>query len=425
MKKYLIVTIILIFPIFVLAKFNLEDWKYYKEIENFTKNQGLGIVNLDEETLIYSENDLADLRLIDEVDEEIPYILEDNNYSKEREINKINYIYPKLINNTSTPEKESSVVLEMPNKGVMVNSLIIESPTKNFQTKAKIYGSDEIGDWKLIKENSYIYNYYDSKGSVNEYDTTIDISNSVFKYYRLIIENSNEKAIKISQVKAAFIENKKKDIEIETAINYDIIENNEDQASDIIVEAKGEGLFINKFLIKTDSVNFSRDILLFASDDKDNWKFIKKGYIFNFDTPKFKGGKMYIEFRENVNKFYKISILNNDNQPINIDNLKSFRNEKKIIFTVDNHDNPRLFFGNSNIGIPQYDLQNYIDYYDFEKAEEFFLSDLNQNDNYKKAPVKKAPVLERIPYLLSVVLIFLSLGLIALSYFVFFRKDKI
>jgi hypothetical protein len=396
------------FPLFSRADFNLNDWRYFKEVSILEK--GTSRIVLDEEIFSKAKENFSDLRLISEKNKEIPYEL-----SLAKKLSTQEDYAVKLINNSYVSGKHSMVILDLQEKGKLINSLLIRTDLENFQRNVKVYGSDDLEIWNTLRDDAYIYDYTDKRGNFKSQNTSLAFPDSFFRYYKLEVSDQEESPIKIISVMASDVK-KEKIQEIEKKIDFSVSENEEQKITQVILDLGQSGIPFEKMRIGIDDKNFNRQVLIYSSQDREKWDYVSRDYIFSYDTAKFKGEKKLISFNEIRKRFIKLEILNNDNASLRINSLFGFYIPREIFFQTEETGKFKLFYGNSHAVQPQYDFSSYSQYLDLESAKLVKISDQKDNPEYIKKAEKELPFSERIPFFLPIVLISVSMLLIILVY---------
>lgn len=411
MKKTIISAIIfLAFPLICLGAFDVAQWKYYKEIDVVSPNNGLVKIALDDEIFSGANKNLSDVRIIGNGGNEVPFKI----VSGKQETRKTDYSL-KMINNSFVPGQYSSVVLDLGEKGKLTNNLTVATSSENFQRNVTVYGSDDANNWNVLRDKAYIYDYTDRRGNVKSQNTSLSFPESAFRYLKLEISDENNDPVKISSVTASqyVIE---KNREADRHPQFSVNENKQRQSTEIIADLGLSGIPTNRIFLQSENANFNRGVLIFSSNDKNDWKLLGQGYIFRYNTPKFSGENLQFNFSETNNRYLKIEVLNKDNEPLIYKDLVTYSTYREIIFQGEISKNYKIFYGNQKTSYPEYDLEKYFQYLDVNNAQSATLSIQKNNPSYipEKEPVK--PISERIPYLFSAVLAAVSILLIFLVY---------
>jgi len=413
MKKLFLFVFLLAIPALCLASFNAKNWQYHKDI-NFSSG-GLVNFSLDNEIFSNARADLADLRIISNHNQEVPYklIVSRDKYDREK-------FYPKMLNNSFVPGEGTSVILEFKEGNKEINQLNIITPSENFQRNVKIYGSESVEKWKILNDSAYIYDYTDKKGSFKSQNTRVDFPKSVYKYIKIEISDFENDSVKIAKVEAVkYTEEKSK--KIERRGEFFVNENLEEAATEVVLDLGVSGIPTNEILFEIGDKNFNRSLIIYTSSDKYNWKSAGNGYVFSYNTNKFTGKNTRINFSETNRRYIKIVIRNKDNQPLNILDVITFSIYREVIFQAEVENKYRVYYGNAKAKFSEYDLDKYFQYLDLDNSVEAKLSKENNNSLYVPENEPEKPLTERSPYVLPSALIAACLILIFLVYR-FFKK---
>ncbi|HMB65732.1 MAG TPA: DUF3999 family protein, partial [Patescibacteria group bacterium] len=158
-----------------------------------------------------------------------------------------------------------------------------------------------------------------------------------------------------------------------------------------------------------------------TSKNKEDWNYQGNGYIFRYDTDKFTGEDLDLNFSETRDRYIKIVIDNQDNEPIDISDVRASFLVREVVFQASESGDYRLYYGNTEAEAPQYDIDKYFPYIDQDNYTSASLSQQNKNSFYKAPREPQPPLTERIPYLLPGALL-LACAVLLFLVFRFLRK---
>ena len=414
MKKLLLVSFLLLFPLLCRADFDLGKWRYYKDIEE----AGPGTVRFDLDDQVYDKTnyDYGDLRVIDSENRETPFIL-----SASQPSYIANTYAPTLLNSSFIAGVNSSAILDFGENPPEVNRLTINTGAENFQRNVSIYGSQTNGNWRTIKTDAYIFDFTDRRASFQSSNTTIDFPKSVFRYLKIVIDDSENAPVEIASVTA----NLKSKLEAEAkerTPDWHVEENPNSQTTLVFIDLGAAGIPSNKAALDVTDKNFNRSVTIFGSNDNETWRGLDQDNIFRIQTAKFQGEKLELNYRETNDRYLKLVVQNYDDQPIEITGLKVYSINRRITYLADENHSYRLYYGSPKAKTPQYDLKSYIQYLDLDNARTAALSSFKYNTDYVDPAMPRiTPKSETVPYLLSGALMVATVILLFLV-FRFFRK---
>jgi hypothetical protein len=416
MKKIItIAALALILPVIALADFDIAKWKNYKEVTDI--KPGLNRFVIDDELFSGTRNDLRDLRIIDNENKEVPYKLMTSSATREQK-----KIYPKHLNNSYDEDGNTSVILDFGENSQGVNRLKINTSNTNFQRNVTLEGSDNSkGDWNTITDKAYIYDYTDKRGGLATQKTEITFSNTIFRYLKLTVRSGSDRFY-IGSVNAYdYISEKSKEY-IKTP-DFTKKRDRLAKTSIVFIDLGTTGVPTKKIQLSITDKNFKRGVGIYSSYDNDKWHSIGSDYVFRYNTDKFKGENLFLNFRETNERYLKLVIYNNDNEELAIDNVKTFSLFREIVFASEVGKEYKVYYDNNSARFPVYDLDSYFHYLDLDKVNDSVLSEEKDNKSFLLPVVREVvePRSEAIPYLMSVGLVVAALMLLFLVYR-FFQK---
>lgn len=400
----------------------IEQWQYFKDV-NISGNPQKGDlvkITLDQDVFSNAKEDLGDLRVTDDNLIEVPYklIIERSAFSQEN-------IYPVVVINNSynSDGKYNIFVVDFGQGGFLNSSLNILTSSENFKRTVEISGSNDMNGWNILKNNGYIYDYTDRVGNFKAQNTKVDYPENAFRYIQVKIFDGGETPLSITGAQVSKI---KRSESKETVFSpkYDVVENSLKKITEVVVDLGKKGWPTSNITLASPDENFNREILVYESSDKNNWRRVGESYIFNYNTPKFVGSNLEVGYSETRERYLKIEIFNGDNSPINISGISTKTILRSIAFQygVNTAGNAyKLYYGNSKADFPQYDLEKFFSYLDTGIYFSSSLSAEQINSFYAKEVPPEAPLTERIPYLVPGVLV-LAIAMMGLMVFKFIKK---
>lgn len=386
----------------VWADFDIARWKYEKAINANPdiSNPTYAELTFDGEVFSHTSQGLRDLRIIGSNNEEIPYKV-----LLAKEFSKREFHPAQIINNSFIPDQYSFFIAYLGEGGAVHNQLKILTPSVNFRQEVTVEGSDDQKQWFILTDASRIYDYSTPQFEFKKQDTTVSYPESTYKYLRVKIFNRGEERVVVTR---AEIYRVVKETAKETRYPAAIIEkgeNEERQTSFAVMDLGSSGLPSNSLLISTTDVNFSRDVALEGSNDKEKWSVVEfRDVIFSFATSKFTGSKLSIDYPESNYRYYRITVFNRDDKPINISGVEAKGLLRKLIFRYDPQKSYKLYYGNAHARYPQYDIEALFPYLDLSLLPAAALSAETLNPGFLEPVSPEKPLSERLPWLLPLVL---------------------
>lgn len=411
MKKILLI-VSLLFATTVSADFNKKDWEFRSEI-TFPGEQRAGYASFDipKELLQNLNSNLSDLRIISG-ETEVPFVL-----TTENEKDSLSNVPAKVFNISSVQGQSTGFIVDTNNRGSFHNRVTIETSGENFKRDVKIEGSDDQKTWNILNQDGQIFDYtYREGGYINSKFLSVDYPQSTYRYLRVTIFDRGELPIKVigGSVQSR-LKSEGRKIAYSPMVKQE--ENPNDKSTDIFLDLDKNGVPHSQGEFVTNDTNFSRGITVSESTDGKSWNVLGNGYIFSINTEEFSGKNLSFSYPESRKRYLKISILNRDDQPIKVDEVKLYGIVRKVLFKADADKTYYAYFGNPKARSGEYDLGTVSQYLNAENIGNATLRSPEKNPDFVPT---LPPLSERSPYLLPgfLVLIVIILAIILVKLFI-------
>ena len=341
-------------PISALAQ--IEGYSFKRQLNKVEKENYYTLL-LSPEVIARSKSNLSDIRIynITESDtSEVPYLM---NWmgSNVKEAS----IPFELINDTYNEKCCSYVTLKFPKKQV-INQIKLNVSDSNFDKSLKIEGSNDNKQWFTIKEHLRIVRF---RNVSEDYSyTTLNFNSSEFTYFRIKLDDDGSPRINVTEAYAfenQLIEGKYNELKI---LGKKQTENKKEKISEVIVDFPYSYL-VNYITIKSNTKNdFYRNINIYGSNgttktgkgDLENWYMINTTVFSSIENN-------IIYCNNSKTKKLKIEIINYDNEPIVLDEIKAFAEQCQLVANLPQSENLYLAYGKENDNAPNYDLVHFKD----------------------------------------------------------------
>ena len=397
------------------ADFNPVVWQYEKELVLPSGGAGdFGEVVFDGEVLSGSKSDLSDVRVMSG-SKEVPYVMDVEAPSFARETHSARIL------NKGTQAGSTSLVLDLAAEGFIHNRVELNVTSTNFRREMRVEGSSDMSNWLLLRDGSI----YDYTLEFKARDTSLAYTDSTYRYLRVTIMDKGEVPLGII---SAIISRESYGAGKEVSYEVPIVERTEikdRQANSMLFDMGVKGLPTNRLALRTNDANFNREVALEGTNDGKTWSIItNRDVIFSYSTPNFTGSKLELRFADQNYRYLKLTIFNRDNQPIQIDKGTLYGTVRKAIFPYESGGKYKLYYGNPGARYAQYDLNNYLQYFDSSARVRFSLGAQALNSQYQKPAEVEKPFSERYSWLLTTILILVVLGM-GFMVFRLFKKQSV
>ncbi|HRX17023.1 MAG TPA: hypothetical protein P5123_11975 [Spirochaetota bacterium] len=351
MRKFILLLII-IYPFFLSADDDRNNYRFSQTIVVPKTENDYIEVELDQRHYPVLNKDLSDLRIIDNQEKFHPFIIQ----KSRRTTVKRTTIYGCDLIDSGKLKRDDILyhyndyqITSPPNEqNLNINFINIITDNTEFSVQIEIYGRGERSSWTLLAKDT-IYNLQNIKKNDVLFDVT---SNHLF--YRVLflapVNNTTDFDLKAGyDLTVTDTESFNKRF----VMNFEI---EEDQKQTVITLKNTNLLNLNSLQIKCPGL-FKR-----RYDIRNNNRTIKRGYIYSIinNTDTIEEKTISLETPDNSEELI-LTIYNEDDNPLSIEEIEAFYLIDKIIFKNDSDTSLTLLFGNSFAEKPVYDMEHYRD----------------------------------------------------------------
>ncbi len=389
MKKTYFTLIILLFAGIIYGNDYRSALQYTRNAQPDDKAlKTFSAISFDPDLYDHTNDGYTDLRLYDRLGRQLPFALQPEFISV---MDKAEKTCIAQIDALSKPdsEKENSIELIISRPQTLSPSIfkteriIIATPATNFEKMVTVYGSNDQQNWQLLVSENRIYDY---SSIVNLRNTAINISPSDFRWFKLQILNFSEvkkqpyfeqlvksgndgnntatnnfyqrQDFRIDRITlAAKIAARR--VSIPAQHNVPVtIENISNKNGKQIIELRTSRSPIVTFIVNTSSRNFARECILEYSKDGNDWYKVDSTKIYSFALQEVNRTEMSLKSRSTRAPHYRITIINNDNPPLENVSISALAEGLQIMLMNENVEFPvTLYYDGTNIPQPQYDIR--------------------------------------------------------------------
>lgn len=351
-SKYLLLLFIVIYNCAAFSQIN--SYTFKRKLNKVEKENYYAIPLLPE-VIGHCKSSINDIRLYTikgKDTTELPYIFEWRGTKNEQATLPF-----ELINDTYNEKCCSYITLKF-NKKETINQIKLEVSDFNFDKNLRIEGSNDNKNWYIIKEHLRIVRFQNSEDNFSY--TTLNYPNSEYNYFRLKFDDDASKRIEITHAYA--FENRFTQgfyTELKN-LKWKQTNNKKEKTSEIIVDLPSTYL-INYITLKSRSkIDFYRNINVYASSgtyhtqkgDLENWYLVNTSVFSSIDSNS-------IDLNNQRTKKLKIEIINCDNEPIELGEIKAYAEQCRVISNLPASGNIYLAYGKENDEAPTYDLVHF------------------------------------------------------------------
>lgn len=387
-------------PLMGFADFRKTDWQFSKQIE-LPPQAGYVRVTLDGEVYHRSQRSLADVRLVDDQEQEVPYTV-----FAERDTTTEELYQPKIFNKALLPGAYSTLTLDL-EREVSNNTLNLKTKSRNFKRRVEVAGSHNGKQWFVLKDDAYIFDF---TGEQKVQLTTIKYPENQYRYLQVKVWNGNEPPLAIDGASLSLVKTTAARRVVRASRQHSRDQDSKLKATVYILDLKYQNLPADFLTVETPEENFFRFLEIQGSNDAKDWEPCERGDLYRFRTEKYSVEKKTLRVQEVRYRYLKLLVYNHDDPPLKLTAFEVQGVEQDLILQVQSGRQYFLYYGNPRVQAPRYDIERLKSYLSTESLSRVRLSGESANSAYRIPRVER-PWTETQPVLFWGVLILLVLGL--------------
>ena len=393
----------------VIAQTAISSWPFFVEVTPV--GAGINQFAVPLHVLDKAREDLADLRLYDANNREIPYAVRTRSGEDDAE-----EVGGRLFNQAKIGSTASEVSVDLDQDPGEHNEVEIETEGMNFRRSVEVEGSDTGTGWKTLTTGGVIFSFASTSSTARSNRVSYPVSR--YRYLRVRVfadQPREEQPPVISGVNVRMSRREKSEITTwHVSIPYrQLLRHNSAPASSWTLDL-GARVPCDRLLLNVQDESFSRPFEVDVVDDPNNIRLVASGELtrrrgdqkpatINFDN-------------EVYARKLRLTVTDHSNQPLNVFAVEAGAPLRQVFFELKEPSAQplRLYFGNANATEPHYDFEDELQSRLTAPVVAAAAGPLTNNPDYRPAPL---PFTERVPWLIYIVLTASSvaLGLILFS----------
>jgi hypothetical protein len=372
------------------------SWHYSRTIEAGSAN-ALNYVILDREVFSHSENQLADLRIIDDLGQELPFDLRSQITPPPQPVK----LPATLRENSFVRGQFTQVVLDLGESASFHNSVRVQTPESDFINWVEVAASDDAHQWRIVNARAPISRFRKENLEGNQ---LVRYSENNARYVRVRIEEAAHTfevtGLEVFSSPALKTESPaERGAFLATTLPPD--PSGAPSQTQWTVDLGGQAIPIARFNFETAQPEFYRAVRLLNSADEKEWQSAGGGEIHRFAA----NGKIEeclgVQSYEMWGpRYWRVEVLNANDAPLSAVRLSLTMPLRLVLFHPVQNRSYRLIYGNFRATAPQYDLARTLHIQANEVMTRLGLGPEETTSNY----ADPRPFTERHPNLLWIAL---------------------
>jgi hypothetical protein len=390
----------------VSAQTSLSQWPYYVELAPEQTGPGVYDFVVPLPVMDKARPDLADLRLFDSANREIPYGIRIR-----REVDEKRDIPVRLFNSGLAGPATSEVSVDLGENPGEHNEIEIETRGTNFRRQVVIEGSDSGRDWRTLSNNGVLFSFT-SQNTVAE-SQRVTYPASRYRYLRVKVSRdqlTDDETPQVTSVKVMMAVREKGLLSSWSVPvpSYQLLRNQGAHASAWLIDL-GARTPCDRLTLEISDESFSRPFQVESVDDDQNVRLVATGDLTRHASDQPTPLVIIFNQEENVRKL-RLQITDYSNPTLEIRGIAASAPARQLVFELKEPPSQplRLFFGNANVTAPHYDFEKELPARLSKEPLHSSSGEVLANREYKPEPL---PLTERVPWLIYVVLAASSVAL--------------
>lgn len=386
----------------VNASVDTGKWQKYSEITAEETEKGYALVELTPPVYHLASPHLNDLRIVHSAGgktEEVPYDVVDLNVP-------VKVSRPGTLINRGSQGSTTTAAVNLGNRQLH-NHLAIHTSDKDFIKDVTLEGSENGSSWVKLDTGGKIADFSSSGEIFRKKD--VIYSPVDYPYIRVTLSGPG-KPVKIDGIDILFETGGAKterDIPLKVERRQFL---QKEQSDAIFITTGYNNLHINRLVFKIDSVDFSRWVTVYGSNNNKDWYPVGEGKLEYLRQ----SGYLITEFPLAINsqgfRYFKVVIRNGDSTPLKISSVRGVFTPRYLLFPYKKGREYRLYMANPVAKEPEYDIRDFSSKILESAPPIWAISDPKSNPDFKPT-TKTIPESEKHKWLLSSVLAVMVAGL--------------
>lgn len=402
----------------VYADFDLARWQFFKRatLPPDVEQGQLVELTLDREVFLESNLGETDLRLVAGRDQEVPYQLVTLGKRKSREpvaveVRDLGYVEGEY----------STFVADVGEGGNLHSEVVIDTGDENFRRVVVVETSADGETWAVVQDEGEIYDFTPADRQFRVNHTAVTYPQSAARYLRVKVLSQGEPSLPIDGAKVFLVEETAAQ-ESEYLPAATSFARTESGTTHHRIDLGTSGIPLSRLSSEAVGTNFHRRAVIEGSDDGEEWRWLVEDELYSFDTPKFRGSDLVMEFPESRYRYYRLSVDEGDDVPVSLSGFSFHGSDRILRFQTEPGGEYSLYYGNPAAVAPVYDLQRVTPYLETDNLPVATLGSQQLNEAFTGPDV---PVTERLPWLMPAGVALAALVLAALLYGVIRQARKV
>jgi hypothetical protein len=364
------------------AAFDPTEWRFHSRVEvPYFPAEEIVAIELNADVYEYMRPDGADLRILDEMGREIPYLLQRLVRGRRRSVREP---CPARLLNLEEKDNQLEITYELAAQAGVPDGLAIVTPLRDFERFVTVLGSTDGAAWRTLTHEAPIFDFSRFM-DVARFDVPVPAGDC--RHFRILIRDVTDAArspwAQLTRelasdgsgrtVEALAVENRPLRIDrLEFWRNATREDAHADETSEYPVQSVAvlrEGKLthvdvtvrrepLTAFTLLTPSRNFSRRVTVSVREQEGlqtRWRQVGAGQWLKIDFRALQREELTVRFPEQRAEVYRLTVDDGDSPPLEVRGVRAEGNVYRATFLAFPGRTYDLYYGGADARAPAYD----------------------------------------------------------------------
>ena len=333
------------FALLLRADFQPSSWNYRRPLP-VEAGSPLTVFNLDRQTYVHSQPDLADLRVVRGQDE-VPYVLDKMSGSRQLVEVSSNVLNQGV---TTTGDLELTVDVGVSKRH---NGIRLATPRTNFRQRVSVATSDDGRTWTRVRDDGYIFDFSQDASHVSVSSVSYPVSSR--RYVRLTVYGWNDPK-SVTGCWVSLEESTSPVRDVMASLKAEPEQEPKTQSTLYTWDLGSQGIPHDELTLEIEAPGFYRAAVVESSGDGKQWYPIGQGVLWRFP----KDQSLTLDFPQSHEQYLRLRIYNRDDRPLTVKAATIAVIQTRVKFQTGVAGSYALYYGNADAHTPAYDLRDLL-----------------------------------------------------------------
>ena len=384
----------------VSAEFADKDWRFLKVLSLPAETKANEPVELpiDRELLTRASIGLRDLRLIDDLEVETPYLVESLRGRASRSARSL-----QVFDRGNVVGSYSQMTVDFGAMETRHNQLELAGPSKaEFWREVEIESSQDNLAWVTVGTDEI---YRISRSGVSDHSLRLEYPLSSARYLRIKILDEGSGELQMAGAVGYLDESVEPTLVSSGSLPAVNAVSAPDKTSIFEFDRIESGVPFHLLKISSSSTNFHRIVSVQVSNDREFWRTVSaRSEIFSYAVGASPVNRFELTVPESTERYVRLVVFDQDSPPIDITEGQFDGYARRLVFLADPARSYSIYYGKNAVSAPVYDIGHVLNRVNTVDVPKVSVGPHQANPQYVLPVPPSEPASERLPWLIPLVI---------------------